>query len=155
MNIARTALLVSVMTAFSPTTFAGKMINEMQSCQGLLDFVSTRLDSAAAKYTPADVRAVRLGLEQYDDYIQSEIVTPGLIKFNKGDSVKATAMQKQVDVYKTTIVASLSARGPENRLYTDQAIAINDCAMKAVPSGRALENLKMALHKIIELAKLN
>lgn len=155
MNIARAALLVSTMTAFSPATFAGQLINEMQSCQGLLDFVSIKLDSGAAKYTPADVSAVRLGLKQYDDYIQSAIVTPGLIKFNNGDSAKATTMQIQVDAYKTSIVAGLSARYPENRLYTDQAIAINNCAMKAVPSGQALENLKVALHKIIELAKLN
>jgi hypothetical protein len=38
--------------------------------------------------------------------------------------------------------------------FSDHAISINDCAKQAVPSGQALEDLKVALHTIIKLAKM-
>ena len=67
----------------------------MQSCQGLIDFLDNKLASAPEKYAKSDVDNVRKGLEGYNQYIQSDIVTPGLLKFNGGDATKADAMQKR------------------------------------------------------------
>jgi hypothetical protein len=134
---------------------AAGLINDMQSCQGLIDFIDSKLDSAPAKYEKGDVKKVRKGLDGYNQYIQREIVEPGLLKFNGGDEAKAGAMQKQVDAYKQTLVKQYEARYPQNRLFTDHAVAVNNCAKKAVPSGQDLEALKVALNTMVELAKMN
>lgn len=150
-------LLLSTCLTFSFTlpALAAPSINDMQGCQGLLDFVDGKLSSAPSKYPVSDVKAIRLGLKQYNNYIQKEIVSPGLIKFNGGDLSKANAMQKQVDAYKLTLVNAYNTRYHQNRLFIDHAVAVNNCAKKAVPSGLALENLKFALQTMIKLAKMN
>lgn len=154
MTLHRAALILSMTLTFSGTALSAPSINDMQSCQGLLDFVDQKLASAPAKYPADQVTAIRTGLSDYNHYIQTDIVSPGLLAFNGGDTAKAAAMQTQVDAYKATIVNGLTARYPANRLYTDQAIAINNCAKKAVPSGQALDNLKVALNTMVALAKL-
>ncbi len=155
MKLKKVMLIVSLPFALISSVFAAPSINEMQGCQGLIDFVNAKLVSTSAKYPASDVKNIRVGLKQYNDYIQQEIVTPGLIKFNGGDQVKANAMQKQVDAYKLTLVKGLNVRYPQNRLFTDHAIQVNNCAKKAVPSGQALENLKVALTTMVKLAKMN
>ena len=64
-------------------------------------------------------------------------------------------MQKQVDTYKQSLVKQLEARYPKNRLFTDHAIAVNNCAKKAVPAGAELDELKEALNLMIKLAKIS
>ena len=134
---------------------ANSSINEMQSCQGLLDFIEEKLDSAPAKYPDADVSKIRDGLDGYNNYIQTEIITPGLLAFNSGDASKARGMQQQIDTYKKSLVNTFQSRYPENRIYTDQAVAVNNCAKKAVPSGQALKELTEALNTMVKLAKMN
>jgi len=136
-------------------SMAAGLINDMQSCQGLIEFIDKKLDSAPSKYEKSHVKKVRKGLEGYNQYIQREIVWPGLLQFNGGDKTKANDMQKQIEAYKQTLVKQLDARYPQNRLFTDQAIAVNNCAKKAVPSGQELEGLKEALTIMVELAKMN
>ena len=133
---------------------ASSLINEMQSCQGLLEFVDSKLEAMPSSYDKNDVKTVRKGLKSYNQYIQREIVAPGLLAFNGGDKTKANLMQKQVDTYKKTIVKQLNDRYPQNRLFTEQAVSINNCAKKAVPSGEELEALKKALTTMIELSKV-
>ncbi|MEE9346833.1 MAG: hypothetical protein V3U82_01470 [Robiginitomaculum sp.] len=128
-------------------------INDMQGCQALIDFVDYRMAHAPKKYAKADVKAVRAGLAGYDKYIQSTIVTPGLLEFNGGDKGKAKAMQKQVDDYKATVTAAYKQEFSQNRLYTDFALSLNDCAKKAVPAGKDLEALKAALETMLKLAR--
>jgi len=129
-------------------------INDMQGCQGILDFVDKKLNTAPAKYPATDVQNIRKGLKGYNQYIQKDIVSPGLLTFTGGDKTKAIDLQKQIDAYKKTIVDSMMKRFPQNRLFSDHAISINNCAQQAVPSGQALEDLKVALHTIIKLAKM-
>jgi hypothetical protein len=134
---------------------AAPSINEMQGCQGVLDFIDTKLSAAPAKYAAADVQNIRKGLKAYNQYIQKSIVSPGLLSYTGNDKAKADALQVQVDAYKKTIVDSLNKRYPQNRLFTDHAVSINNCAKQAVPTGQALEDLKVALHTIVKLAKMN
>lgn len=153
-----TLTLLGLSTIASPVTIvanAAPSINDMQGCQALLEFLDDKLSSAPSKYTSANVKTVRKGLSIYNAYIQKEIVTPGLIKFNGGDKSKAKAMQVQVDAYKKTVVQSYEARFPQNRLFMDHAIAVNGCAKQAVPAGNDLQALKDALNTMVELAKLN
>jgi len=137
------------------TSIAAGLVNEMQSCQGLLDFVEAKLDTVPETYPKGDVEKVRKGVKAYNKYIQNEIVTPGLLQATGGDKAKADEYQKQVDVYKGTLTKQFESRYPQKRLFSDHAIAINNCAKKAVPSGQDLEALKQALNIIVELAKLN
>jgi len=151
----RTIIFSILAFSFSQTSIAAPSINDMQTCQGLLDFIDTKLNSAPAKYPAADVAKVKKGLKGYNQYIQAKIVTPGLLKFNGGDRTKANAMQKQVDAYKLSLVKGYQQRYPQNRLFTDHAIGVNNCAKKAVPAGQALTDLKIALNTMVNLAKMN
>lgn len=155
MKLKKVTLTVAISCILSLPMMAAPSINDMQTCQGLLSFIDGKLSPAPSKYPNSDVKIVKLGLKQYNDYIQKEFVTPGLVKFNKGDISKANAMQKQVDTYKSNLVKGLNARYPQDRLFMDHAIALNNCAKQAVPSGQALENLKDALNTIIKLSKIN
>lgn len=133
---------------------AGSLINEMQGCQGLLQFVDSKLKAAPAKYSAKDVASVRKGLQQYNAFIQKEVVTPSLLQYNGGDKAKADLMQKQVNAYKDTVIKSYQSRYPQPRLFTDQAMAINNCTKKIVPKGQALEDLKVALQTMVKLAQM-
>ena len=146
-------ILLTFLMMFAKSSMAAGLINDMQSCQGLIDFVNTKLDTAPASYDAADVNTVRSGLDTYNRYIQQEIVTPGLLQFNGGNQAKAEQMQKQVDAYKQSLVKQYQKRYPQNRLFTDFAMSLNNCAKKAVPTGGDLEKLKQALHTIIKLSK--
>ena len=140
---------------FCQTAFAKPSINNMQSCQGLLDYLEIRLKDAPSDYPTDKVNRVREALNQYNKYIQKEIVSPGLLQFNAGDANKANAMQLKVDDYKETLVKSYTSRFNSPRLVTDFAISVNNCAKEAVPSGSALEELKYAINTLVELAQLN
>lgn len=154
MNLKKMMLVVMVSSG-AQWAMAAPSLNEMQGCQGILDYVDAKLASAPANYPAQDVEKVRRGLEGYNDYIQREIIAPGLLAFNGGDESKADAMQKQVSAYREAIVQGLQARHPQNRLFMDQAVAVNNCAKKAVPSGQELEDLKVAVNLMVELAKMN
>jgi hypothetical protein len=136
-------------------SMAAGLANDMQVCQGLIDFIDGKLVSPPEKYAASDVKKIRQGLAAYNEYIQSEIVTPELLAFTGGNMAKANAMQKQVNKYKATLASQFEARYPQNRLFTDQAVAVNHCAKKSAPSGHALEALKTALNTMVTLAKLN
>ncbi|WP_299197516.1 hypothetical protein [uncultured Amphritea sp.] len=148
-------MVMALLIVTSPLTLAAGLINDMQSCQGLIEFIDKKLDSAPANYGKSEINNVRKGLDGYNDYIQSEIVEPGLLQYSNGDNAKADAMQKQVDAYKQTVVKQLNARYPDNRLFTDHAVAINNCAKQAVPAGQPLEDLKGAVNAMIKLAQTN
>lgn len=128
-------LIIGLLLVVSKSPLAAGLINEMQYCQALIDFVDNKLDLAPSNYAQEDVEKIRKGLGTYNQYIQRQIVSPGLLEFNGGDKGKANQMQKQVDAYKQSLVKKLEARYPKNRLFTDHAIAVNNCAKKAVPSG--------------------
>lgn len=149
----RSLMAITVCGALSFPVFAGPSVNDMQTCQALLEFLDKKLDNAPNNYTPAEVQTVRSGLNGYHQYIQKEIVTPGLLAFTGGNSGKAEQMQQQVDAYKAQLVGSLNKRYPQPRLLTDHAVAVNECAKKAVPSGQRLEALKTALETMVGLAK--
>lgn len=134
-------------------SIAAGLINKMQACQGMIDFLDIKLNSAPDKYSKEDIATIRKGLEAYDVYIQNEIVSPGLLEFNAGDKAKADAMQAQVDAYKASLVNGFKGRYPQDSLFMDYAISLNNCAKDAVPSGQALEELKAALAKIVKLSK--
>ena len=148
-------LIIGLLLIVSKSTLAAGLINEMQSCQAFIDFIDNKLNSAPSTYDPEDVKKVREGLGTYNQYIQRQIVSPGLLEFNGGDKDKANQMQKQVDTYKQTLVKQLEARYPQNRLFTDHAIQVNNCAKKAVPSGGELDELKEALNLMVKLANIS
>ena len=144
---------LSIFACLSVTSLSANLINDMQGCQALIQHVENVLDEAPKTYPKSDVKNVRKGLADYNDYIQDEIVTPGLLKFNGGDKDKAKAMQDQVDAYKTTVVKAYDGKY-SGKLFTDHAVAINECAKKAVPAGDSLDALKTALSTMDKLAKL-
>ena len=147
------ALIGILLTAFTSISFAQSLINEMQTCQALISFVEQKLASPPASYEQSQVNSILEGLRSYDNHIQTQIVSPGLLQFNQGDKAKADSMQKQVDDYKASLVNNFKARYPQNRLYTDFALSLNNCAKKAVPDGAELEQLKVALNAIVSLAR--
>lgn len=75
-------LLVTLACTLSFQIAAKPSVNDMQQCQALIDFIEQKLSNPPAKYKSDLVDTAKLGLGKYDDYIQSDIVTPGLIEFN-------------------------------------------------------------------------
>ena len=146
--------LIALLYMLPQLSLAAPSINDMQTCQGLLDFIDDKLNPAPAKYGAEDVKAVRKGFDGYNQYIQTAIVSPGLLKFTGGDKAKADELQTQVDAYKKQVVEGFKKRYPQDRLFYDQAIAVNNCAKKAVPSGQALEDLKLALNTLVKLTQM-
>ncbi len=61
--------MVLLSCTLSTSVFAAPSINDMQACQALLDFIEGKISSPPAKYSVNDVKAIRLGLKQYNDYI--------------------------------------------------------------------------------------
>ncbi len=147
--------MVGLLVTVSQSSMAVGLVNDMQLCQGVIEFVDNKLKKAPGYYDKADVKTVRQGLEAYNQYIQREIVAPRLLKFNGGDAEKTKQMQKQVDAYKSTVVNQLQSRYPQENLLTDHAISVNDCAKKAVPSGKDLDRLKDAVNTMVKLAQMN
>jgi len=150
----KTLILVACLIGYSHQSMAARLINDMQSCQALIGFIDSKLDASPAKYSDDAIAKVRKGLHGYNQYIQTEIVTPGLLKFNGGNKAKASAMQKQVDGYKQSVLKAYEKRYPQNSLLMDHAVALNNCAKKAVPKGQALADLKISLQSIVELSKI-
>ncbi|MEE9309707.1 MAG: hypothetical protein V3U64_01680 [Cocleimonas sp.] len=152
-TIGKMIFSIAIIISSTQVATAKPNINDMQGCQGIIDFVDGKLNPAPAKYNAADVKKIRHGLKIYNDFIQRTIVTPGLLQFNKGNAAKANAMQKQVNAYKAQVVRSYKKRYPQPRLFGDFAISLNNCAKQAVPKGANLSALKTALQTIIKLGK--
>ncbi|WP_299772404.1 hypothetical protein [uncultured Pseudoteredinibacter sp.] len=128
-------------------------ISDMQSCQGLIDFLQIRVNSTSNRFQKTDINTILTGLEVYDRYIQNHIVTPGLLSFNQGDESKAETMQDKVDEYKKSLVKGYQQRFPENKLYMDFAVSLNNCAQKAVPQGAELEAFKSSILTLVNITK--
>lgn len=128
-------------------------INDMQTCQGLIDFVSLKLENLPKTYNKADVEVVQKGLNVYNNFIQKTFVKPGLLKFSQGDKKKAEGMQKQVDIYKVKVLKSYQNQYPYNKISQGFVKSLNECTQKAVPNGRDLTMLKTSFIKMVELMK--
>ncbi|MGR0279164.1 hypothetical protein ACUM5Y_08940 [Marinomonas dokdonensis] len=141
-------LVLSLNVAAAPS------LNEMQECQAVLDFVVGKTSDMASVYPEQDLQAVREGLVAYNDFIQQDIMTPGLLAYSNNDAEKAATLQQQIDAYKTSVTAGLSTRYSQQTLITDYAVVINGCAKKALPpSSSDVALLKRSLETIIQLAQ--
>jgi len=127
-------------------------VNQAQECQAVLDFTIERVESVK-KYDTADVKTVTKGLRAYNAFLQSEHVTPGLLEFTQGDKAAAADFQKQIDVYKAKIVQSLKAKHPQERIFTDQAVAINNCYNSAPMGDDKLKMMTDSVQGLVALAK--
>jgi hypothetical protein len=146
-------LCLSIMTFSSGAALAAPSINDMQACQAYLDFVDNKLTDLKDAYSADDISTIRSGLGNYNQHIQRNIITPGLLEFTGNDAQKASETQLQIDAYKTHLSESLKQKYQEDKLLSDYAIIVNDCAKKAMPAGQILQELKSALELIVDLAK--
>ncbi|MEO9654071.1 hypothetical protein [Marinomonas sp.] len=129
-------------------------LNEMQECQAAIDFVVDTTDKLEALYSTTELQVVREGLVSYEDFIQQEIITPGLLAYSQNDVKKVEDLQQQIDEYKRSITLRLTKHYGQERLFTDYAVMINGCAQKALPSSTEdIALLKNALETIIRLAQ--
>lgn len=139
---------------FSFDALSAPSLNDMQECQAVLDFVVGKTSDMTSVYPEQDLQAVREGLVVYNDFIQQDIMTPGLLAYSNNDAEKAATLQQQIDAYKTSVTARLSIRYSQDTLVTDYAVVINECAKKALPpSSSDVALLKRSLETIIQLAQ--
>lgn len=143
---------LSIVLSFSFFTHAN-IINDMQSCQALNQFIINKLKSGDSPYSTDRIDTVVSGLASYNAFIQSDIVMPGLLAFSDGDIDQANEMQEQVDSYKAELESSFELRYPSNEMVTDFATTINNCAKKAVPTGDALASLQLSLSTLLAMAQ--
>ena len=137
-------LSIIVLSTVAKLAIAAPLVNQMQGCQGILDFVDL--------YSKNDVSVIKKGLDAYNSYIQNEIITPSIAATVANDKNKAASLQKQINDYRATLVTQLSQRYPQKPLVTDYVVLINECTKKAAPGGEPLEALKASFQLIIQLA---
>lgn len=145
-------LTIATLSSYSISA-AKPSINEMQTCQGLIDFVALKLEDLPKKYEDNDVKIVQKGLSAYNDYIQKAFVSPGLLKFSNGNQDKANALQKQVNAYKAKVVKSYQNQYPYHKISRGFVESLNKCTQKSVPTGNDLGALKASFVKLVELIK--
>jgi len=109
--------------------------------------------SLIKKYDTTDVKTVTKGLRAYNAFLQTQHVTPGLLEFTKGDKAAAADYQKQIDAYKAKIVQGLKAKHPQERIFTDQAVAINNCYTSAPMGDDKLQMMTDAVQSLVALSK--
>lgn len=127
-------------------------INQAQECQAVLDFTIERVESVK-KYDSAAVKTVVQGLRAYEAFLQNDHVTPGLLEFTKGDKAAAAEYQKQIDAYKSQIVTGLKAKHPQNQIFADQAVTINNCYTAAPMGDDKLQMMTDSVQGIVALAQ--
>lgn len=130
---------------------ADKLIGDMQSCQGLLDFLDTKLASPPAEYDAADVTKVRHGLNSYNAFIQSNVIAPRLAAASNAGS-DAQVLQKQVNAFRQALVEQYQKRYPGQKLVMDHVVAIDNCSKKLMPTGQVLDDMKVSLKQIMQWA---
>lgn len=149
----QTLTLILITLLSFQVSAARPSINDMQTCQGLIDFVSLKLKNLPSKYNEEDVKTVQKGLSAYNKYIQNTFVSPSLLKFSQGNKDKAEALQKQVNTYKAKVVKSYENQYPYNKISDGFVKSLNECTQKAVPTGNDLNALKTSFVKMLELIK--
>ena len=127
-------------------------VNDAQQCQAVLDFTIERIESVE-KYDKVNVKMVTTALREYENFLQTNHVTPGLVEFTKGDKAAAKDFQTQIDVYKGKVIQGLKVRHPQERIFTDQAVAISNCYTAAPMDAAKLEEMTAAVRMIVTLAK--
>ena len=153
MKIYSSACLTSLLVlAMSSVAQAKMSVNKAQECQAVLDFTIERVESVA-KYDAAKVKTVTKGLRAYEAFLQSEHVEPGLLEFTGGDKKAAAEYQKQIDAYKAQLVTGLKAKHPQERIFTDQAVAINNCYTAAPMGDDKLKMMTDSVQGIVALAQ--
>ena len=145
--------LASLIVAVAPMAAQANMsVNDAQACQAVLDFTIERVESVG-KYDKADVAVVTKGLRTYEAFLQSDHVAPGLLEITNGDHKAADNFQTQIDDYKAQLVEALKAKHPQDRIFTDQAISINNCYTNAPMGEESLQMMTDAVQGIVELAR--
>ena len=153
MTLTKSIFGATILISLASLNAHAKMsVNKAQECQAVLDFTIERVESVK-KYDKADVKTVTKGLRSYDAFLQTEHVTPGLLEFTNGDKSAASDYQKQIDAYKAKIVQGLKAKHPQERIFTDQAVMINNCYTSAPMGDDKLQIMTEAVQGIVALAK--
>jgi hypothetical protein len=132
---------------------AAPAANDMQTCQAMMDIVEDKLTQTPNLYAEADIDKVKKGLQLYNQFIQDELIDPTVIYLSNGDQSKIQNMKQQLLEHKMAVVQKFQARYPQAKLNTDQVIAINNCAKKAMPKGEVLQSLKISLTTMLALAR--
>ena len=145
--------LASLSVAVAPMAAQANMsVNDAQACQAVLNFTIERVESVG-KYDKADVAVVTKGLRAYEAFLQSDHVAPGLLEITNGDHKAADNFQTQIDDYKAQLVEALKAKHPQDRIFTDQAVSINNCYTNAPMGEESLQMMTDAVQGIVELAR--
>ncbi|PCJ33159.1 MAG: hypothetical protein COA90_00565 [Gammaproteobacteria bacterium] len=147
-------LSLSTAATAAPTASA----NDMQGCQAYISFINDKVDSTSKKYPTDELAKIKSGLNIYNNYIQTEVITPTLNKLSSNNAEKVAEYQQQIDSANAQIVKSLHASYPQDRFFMDFAVSINDgCVKKSVPAEGSsdYQSLETALKLIIKLARQN
>lgn len=134
-----------------PTFAAARLLNDMQGCQSVLDFVVEKIDAKPPHATAEELAAMKSALVDYRQAIQRQVVEPGLMAAASGDEAQAQEWQEKVDEYLAARVANYHKRFPQPKLFGDFALLINDCAQKWLPKGVDVDPLRNALMSIMTI----
>lgn len=144
--------LICVAVAVATPALAKPSINDVQGCQAVVDFTIERIGDVE-KYNKTAVKSAQTTLRAYNDFLQSEHITPGLQAYAGGDTAQVKSLQTQIDAYKTNLVEAFKARHPQPRIFMDQLVAIDGCYTKAPMDAAGTEKMKAALMAVMAMAQ--
>ena len=84
-------LSIIVLSTVAKLAIAAPLVNQMQGCQGILDFVNVKVSQASDLYSKNDVSVIKKGLDAYNSYIQNEIITPSIAATVANDKNKVAS----------------------------------------------------------------
>ena len=145
------ALALTGCALWATSVTAKPSINDAQQCQAVIDFTIARI-GGVDKYDAEKVATITAGLTQYEAFLQSDHIDPGLLAFTGNDAAKAAEFQTQIDAYKAQIVTALNAKHPQPRIFTDQAVAIDNCYTAAPMDAAGTEVMTTTLQTLLALA---
>ncbi len=135
-------------------TTATELLNKMFICQSWLDFVEGNIASPPPKYDKKRLTLIRTGLENFNRYIQTEIIDPDVLARVGGDKALANQVQVKLDEKKALLVDSLEDHYPHNDFKFDQVMALNDCGLLSPPPAAGFDELRVSLDTMIDMLNI-
>ena len=122
---------------------ASTSLNEMHSCLALVNFVDSKIATAA--YEENDKSAIKKGLLDYSQYLDKDVINPKLLQMYGGNQAQATLMKRLFVRQQVKFTEYLNDRYAERKLKSDYAVAIRKCSVKTRTEGDVAHSLIQAI----------
>lgn len=127
------AIFLVFSVPLSPAAEARSMLNKVENCMGVIDYVQEQLETPKWRYVEEDVKTVQSGLSDYRKYLQYDLLGPAYLQKASGIEWGAKAYQKETDARVASIVKTNAEVFPGNKLRAVHASELYMCGGLILP----------------------